>query len=84
LATAFGAASVQPAPAAPAAKPAAKPAAAPVVRSAAPVATTDAQKLKLEINRLEILVKKLQSDLDAERQYSRALEAHVKTLQESE
>ena len=37
-----------------------------------------------EIMRLETLVKKLQSDLDSERQYSRALEEHVKTLQESE
>jgi len=46
--------------------------------------TVDAQKLKLEIMRLENLVKKLQSELEAERQYSRALEEHVKTLQDSE
>jgi CheY-like chemotaxis protein len=86
LAAAFAGAAVQPAPAPPIAPPPAKPAAAPVppVRSSAPAANGDAQKLKLEISRLEILVKKLQSDLDAERQYSRALEAHVKTLQESE
>jgi len=45
---------------------------------------TDAGKLKIEIMRLEGLVKKLQSELQAEREYSRALEAHVKTLQESE
>ena len=44
----------------------------------------DAAKLKIEIMRLEGLVKKLQSELQAEREYSRALEAHVKTLQESE
>jgi hypothetical protein len=44
----------------------------------------DVQKLKFEILRLESLVKKLQADLEAERQYSRALEEHVKTLQESE
>jgi CheY-like chemotaxis protein len=44
----------------------------------------DAGKLKIEIMRLEGLVKKLQSELQAEREYSRALEAHVKTLQESE
>jgi hypothetical protein len=31
-----------------------------------------------------MLVKKLQAGLEAERQYSAALEAHVKTLQESE
>jgi CheY-like chemotaxis protein len=41
-------------------------------------------KLKIEIMRLEGLVKKLQSELQAEREYSRALEAHVKTLQEAE
>ncbi|MCU1332474.1 MAG: putative Response regulator [Candidatus Angelobacter sp.] len=44
----------------------------------------DAGKLKIEIMRLEGLVKKLQSELSAEREYSRALEAHVKTLQESD
>jgi CheY-like chemotaxis protein len=43
----------------------------------------DAGKLKIEIMRLEGLVKKLQSELQAEREYSRALEAHVKTLQEA-
>jgi CheY-like chemotaxis protein len=41
-------------------------------------------KLRLEVMRLENLVKKLQSELAAEREYARALEAHVKTLQESE
>jgi CheY-like chemotaxis protein len=84
LAAAFAGAAVQPAPAPPIAPPPAKPAAAPAVRSSVPAPNGDVQKLKLEISRLEILVKKLQSDLDAERQYSRALEAHVKTLQESE
>jgi hypothetical protein len=44
----------------------------------------DAGKLKIEIMRLEGLVKKLQSELLAEREYSKALEAHVKTLQESD
>jgi CheY-like chemotaxis protein len=44
----------------------------------------DAGKLKIEIMRLEGLVKKLQSELQAEREYSRALEAHVKRLQESD
>jgi CheY-like chemotaxis protein len=53
--------------------------------SAAKAATiNDAGKLKIEIMRLEGLVKKLQSELQAEREYSRALEAHVKTLQESD
>ena len=44
----------------------------------------DHGKLKIEILRLEGLVKKLQAELLAEREYSRALEAHIKTLQESE
>jgi CheY-like chemotaxis protein len=44
----------------------------------------DAGKLKIEVMRLEGLVKKLQSELQAEREYSRALEAHVKTLQEAD
>jgi len=49
---------------------------------AAPI--NDAGKLKIEIMRLEGLVKKLQSELQAEREYAKALEAHVKTLQESD
>ena len=62
---------------------------APAVASAAPASAkaaplTDAGKLKIEILRLEGLVKKLQSELQAERDYSRALEAHVKTLQEND
>lgn len=44
----------------------------------------DMAKMKIEILRLEGLVKKLQSELLAEREYSRALEAHIKTLQETE
>src|SRR5438309_2366524 len=75
----------QPAAAAPAAA-AARPAPAPAspARAASPAASMDVQKLKFEIMRLETLVKKLQADLESERQYSRALEEHVKTLQESE
>ena len=45
---------------------------------------SDAAKLRLEVMRLENLVKKLQSELAAEREYARALEAHVKTLQEND
>lgn len=41
-------------------------------------------KLRLEVLRLEGLVKKLQAELHAEREYCRALEAHVKTLQETD
>jgi len=77
----------QPAAAAPAVA-AARPALAPAPPSrpaaASPAASMDVQKLKFEIMRLETLVKKLQADLESERQYSRALEEHVKTLQESE
>ncbi|HYL68090.1 MAG TPA: response regulator [Candidatus Limnocylindria bacterium] len=42
----------------------------------------DIQKLRNEIRRLELLVKKLQAELEAEHQYCAALEAHFKTLQE--
>jgi CheY-like chemotaxis protein len=42
------------------------------------------QKLRNEMRRLELLVKKLQSELDAQRQYCTALEAHCKTLQDAE
>jgi CheY-like chemotaxis protein len=78
----------------PAPRPAvAAPVVAPAVASApvkpAPAATSmsasaDIPKLRLEVMRLEGLVKKLQSELAAEREYARALEEHVKTLQESE
>jgi CheY-like chemotaxis protein len=67
--------------------PAAQPAAANGSGTATPAKAAplnDAGKLKIEILRLEGLVKKLQSELQAEREYSRALEAHVKTLQESD
>ncbi len=46
--------------------------------------SADLAKLRLEVSRLENLVKKLQSELAAEREYTRALEAHVKTLQEND
>jgi CheY-like chemotaxis protein len=78
-------------PAAPAvripAAPAATPASASPSRGAAPVSPSgtappaDAQRLRLEIQRLEMLVRKLQSELEAERQYCQALEAHIRTLQ---
>ena len=55
---------------------------APPARPATP--TMDVAKLKLEVMRLEGLVKKLHAELEAEREYSRALEAHIKTLQETE
>jgi CheY-like chemotaxis protein len=70
-----------PAPAAPAPLQAARP--APATPAAAP-ASADVQKLRNEIRRLELFVKKLQAELEAEHKYCEALEAHFKTLQESE
>ncbi|MGA8306473.1 MAG: response regulator [Candidatus Acidiferrales bacterium] len=49
---------------------------------AAPAA--EIQKLRNEIRRLELLVKKLEAELQAEHQYCAALEAHFKLQQESE
>ena len=54
----------------------------PPQRAAAP-AGVDVQKLRNEIMRLELLVKKLQAELEAEHQYCAALESHFKNLQES-
>lgn len=42
------------------------------------------QKLRFELQRFEMLVRKLQSDLEAERQYVASLESHLKTLQEAD
>ena len=42
------------------------------------------QKLRNEIRRLELFVRKLQAELEAEHQYCAALEAHFRALQESE
>lgn len=39
-------------------------------------------KLKVEVLRLEGLIKKLQAELGAEREYARSLEEHIKTLRE--
>lgn len=55
------------------------PASRPLVAAASPVEIT---KLRNEVRRLELLVKKLQTELDASREYCSSLEAHVKTLQE--
>src|SRR5438270_5602077 len=56
----------------------------PIPAGASAPASLDLQKMKLELMRLENLVKKLQSELEVEREYTRALEEHVKTLTESE
>lgn len=47
-------------------------------------ANMDVTKLRIEILRLQSQVKKLQSEIDAEREYSKALEEHIKTLQDSD
>ena len=60
------------------------PIAAPASRVPAPPGTMDASKMRLEIMRLQSQIKKLESELQAEREYSHALEEHIKTLQENE
>jgi len=45
-------------------------------------ASPELQKLRNEVRRLELLVKKLQASLDAEHEYCASLEAHIKTLTE--
>lgn len=47
----------------------------------APTAS-DVQKLRVEIAHLDLLVKKLQTELQIERQYNQALEAQIRTLTE--
>jgi CheY-like chemotaxis protein len=49
-----------------------------------PATAHDIQKLRTEISRLELLIKKLQTELQIERQYNQALELHVRTLTEVE
>ncbi|HEV2964415.1 MAG TPA: response regulator [Candidatus Angelobacter sp.] len=73
-----------PAPSVVATMPMPAPAPAPTPQISKLTASSDGAKLKIEIMRLEGLVKKLQSELTAEREYSHALEAHIKTLQEAE
>ena len=55
-------------------------------RSVAPASATasaEVQRLRTEVLRLELLVRKLQASLDAEKEYCAALEAHLKILQQS-
>jgi len=47
----------------------------------APTAS-DVQKLRVEISHLDLLVKKLQTELQIERQYNQALETQIRTLTE--
>jgi DNA-binding response OmpR family regulator len=64
-------------------RPAARPNGSPAPGNAT-AASAEVQKLRFEVQRLEMLVKKLQSDLEAERQYVASLELHMRTLQEAE
>jgi CheY-like chemotaxis protein len=68
----------QPAPAQPDALPSAPPTARP-----APTAS-DVQKLRIEIAHLDLLVKKLQTELQIERQYNQALETQIRSLTDVE
>jgi CheY-like chemotaxis protein len=77
--------SAPPAPSIPAPTPIATPVPAPTNGAAAKIsasASSDVTKLRVEIARLEGLVKKLQSELAAEREYVRSLEEHFKTVQQ--
>ena len=47
-----------------------------------PASPSDVTKFRAEIARLELLVKKLQTELQIERQYNQALELHVRALTE--
>jgi len=46
--------------------------------------SSDLHKLRVEIAHLELLIKKLQTELQIERQYNQALELHVRTLTQVE
>ena len=59
----------------------AQPPAAPVRQGPS---SADLQKLRVEIARLELLVKKLQTELQIERQYNQALETQIQTLTQIE
>jgi len=48
------------------------------------LSASDLQKLRVEIARLDLLVKKLQTELQIERQYNQALEAQIRTLTQIE
>jgi len=54
------------------------PTAPPAPRATSPA--SDIHKLRTEISCLELLIKKLQTELQIERQYNQALELHVRTL----
>ena len=60
------------------------PAAPPTQGFRAPAANPDIVKLKTEIARLELLIKKLQTELQIERQYNQALESQIHDLTHTE
>ena len=64
--------------------PAPAPTAPPPAAAPAPAAPVASDKLRVEVQRLQGLVKKLQAELEAEREYGRALEAQLKNLQGGE
>lgn len=51
----------------------------PFASAPAALPSPDAQRLRAEIARLELLIKKLQTELQIERQYNQALEQHART-----
>ncbi len=57
---------------------------APPQRAATAPPSADTQKMRHEIRRLELLVKKLQAELEAQKQYCAALEADFKSMQETD
>jgi CheY-like chemotaxis protein len=78
--------SAQPAPREPVTPAPARPSQSPAIPVPRPAVASgsapEIQKLRSEILRLELLVRKLEAELEAQRQYSTALEAHFRSLQE--
>jgi len=66
---------------APSAPPATVSAPRPSIVAPAAAQSPEIQKLRTEVRRLELLVKKLQTELEASREYCTSLEAEIKTLQ---
>jgi DNA-binding response OmpR family regulator len=58
-------------------------AARPTAPAVASASNADVQRLRAEVNRLELLVKKLRAELQAEHEYCDALESQLKSLQET-
>jgi CheY-like chemotaxis protein len=60
-----------------------RPATPPASQAPAAPPSSEVQKLRLEIMRLELLVKKLQTELQIEREYNQTLELHIRALRDS-